>query len=98
MGGFQESLRRAVSVSLNRMELCILNVFRFHSGLKTRYRVFPGATDSRYVRHVGIPALGFSPINNTPLLLHDHDEFLRADTYLNGIEVYKKLIPAVANA
>ncbi|EDW15005.1 aminoacylase-1 [Drosophila mojavensis] len=66
-------------------------------GLKTRYRVFPGATDSRYIRHVGIPALGFSPINKTPLLLHDHDEFLRADTYLNGIEVYKKLIPAVAN-
>ncbi|XP_017848051.1 aminoacylase-1-like [Drosophila busckii] len=67
-------------------------------GLKTRARVFPGATDSRFIRHIGIPALGFSPINNTPILLHDHDEFLRADTYLHGIEVYKKLIPAVANA
>ncbi|BFF91988.1 aminoacylase-1-like [Drosophila madeirensis] len=67
-------------------------------GLKTRVRVFPGATDSRYVRYAGIPALGFSPINNTPLLLHDHDEFLRADTYLHGIEVYKKLIPAVADS
>ncbi|XP_017143999.1 aminoacylase-1-like [Drosophila miranda] len=67
-------------------------------GLKTRVRVFPGATDSRYVRYAGIPALGFSPINNTPLLLHDHDEFLRADTYLHGIEVYKKLIPAAADS
>ncbi|XP_016973426.1 aminoacylase-1-like [Drosophila rhopaloa] len=67
-------------------------------GLKTRVRVFPGATDSRYVRYAGIPALGFSPINNTPILLHDHDEFLKADTYLHGIEVYKKLIPAVADA
>ncbi|XP_030378039.1 aminoacylase-1-like [Scaptodrosophila lebanonensis] len=67
-------------------------------GLKVRTCVFPGATDSRYVREVGIPALGFSPINNTPILLHDHDEFLRADTYLHGIEVYKKLISAVANA
>ncbi|XP_060649017.1 LOW QUALITY PROTEIN: aminoacylase-1B-like [Drosophila nasuta] len=66
-------------------------------GLKTRVRVFPGATDSRYVRYAGIPALGFSPINNTPLLLHDHDEFLRASTYLHGIEVYKKLISNVAN-
>ncbi|EDV95052.1 aminoacylase-1 [Drosophila grimshawi] len=66
-------------------------------GLKTRQRVFPGATDSRYVRHVGIPALGFSPINNTPILLHDHDEYLRAETYLQGIEIYKKLIAAVAN-
>jgi len=68
------------------------------SGLKTRVRVFPGATDSRYIRYAGIPALGFSPINNTPILLHDHDEFLKADTYLHGIEVYKKLIPAVADA
>eukprot|EP00099_Drosophila_melanogaster_P013149 NP_001287478.1 uncharacterized protein Dmel_CG6726, isoform C [Drosophila melanogaster] len=67
-------------------------------GLKTRVRVFPGATDSRYIRYAGIPALGFSPINNTPILLHDHDEFLKADTYLHGIEVYKKLIPAVADA
>ncbi|EDW84997.1 uncharacterized protein Dwil_GK14410 [Drosophila willistoni] len=67
-------------------------------GLKTRVRVFPGATDSRYVRHAGIPALGFSPINKTQILLHDHDEYLRADTYIHGIEVYKKLIPAVADA
>ncbi|XP_034488738.1 aminoacylase-1-like [Drosophila innubila] len=66
-------------------------------GLKTRVRVFPGATDSRYVRHAGIPALGFSPINNTTILLHDHDEYLRASTYLHGIEIYKKLIAAVSN-
>ncbi|KAL7731251.1 hypothetical protein ACLKA6_014435 [Drosophila palustris] len=67
-------------------------------GLKTRVRVFPGATDSRFLRQLGIPALGFSPINNTPVLLHDHNEFLGADTYLRGIEIYKKLIQSVANA
>ncbi|KAM8703844.1 hypothetical protein ACLKA7_008468 [Drosophila subpalustris] len=66
-------------------------------GLKTRVRVFPGATDSRFLRQLGIPALGFSPINNTPVLLHDHNEFLGADTYLRGIEIYKKLIQSVAN-
>jgi len=66
-------------------------------GLKIRTQVFPGGTDSRYIREVGIPAIGFSPMNNTPILLHDHDEFLKADTYLHGIEIYKKLIPAVAN-
>jgi hypothetical protein len=27
---------------------------------------------------VGIPAFGFSPINRTPILLHDHNEFLSA--------------------
>ncbi|KPJ05663.1 Aminoacylase-1, partial [Papilio xuthus] len=65
--------------------------------LKLDCRIFPGGTDSRYVRRVGIPAIGFSPMNNTPVLLHDHDEFLRADIYLRGIEIYEKLIPAVAN-
>ncbi|TMW48983.1 hypothetical protein DOY81_005927 [Sarcophaga bullata] len=67
-------------------------------GLKLHQLVFPGGTDSRHIRHVGIPAIGFSPMNNTPVLLHDHDEFLKADTYLKGIEIYKKLIPALLNA
>jgi aminoacylase len=59
--------------------------------------VFPGGTDSRYIRDVGIPAIGFSPMNNTPVLLHDNDEFLHADVYLKGIEIYKKIISNVAN-
>ncbi|XP_068632984.1 aminoacylase-1-like [Battus philenor] len=65
--------------------------------LKLDCRIFPGGTDSRYVRRVGIPAIGFSPMNNTPVLLHDHDEFLSADIYLRGIDIYEKLIPAIAN-
>ncbi|ALC47906.1 maker258 [Drosophila busckii] len=65
--------------------------------LKIRPHVCPGGTDSRFLRAVGIPALGFSPICDTPILLHDHDEYVRAETYLHGIEVYKKIIPAVAN-
>ncbi|EDV42526.2 uncharacterized protein Dana_GF16976 [Drosophila ananassae] len=67
-------------------------------GLQTHVRVFPGATDSCYLREVGIPALGFSPINNTPVLLHNHDEYLGAETYLHGIQVYRKLIPALADS
>ena len=47
---------------------------------------------------VGVPAIGFSPIYNTPVLLHDHDEFLAADVYLRGIEIYKTIIPKIANA
>ena len=53
--------------------------------------IFTGGTDSRYIREVGIPALGFSPMNNTPILLHDHDEFLEAETYLKGIEYFTKI-------
>ncbi|XP_053949830.1 aminoacylase-1A-like [Anastrepha ludens] len=64
--------------------------------LKISKQIFAGGTDSRYIREVGIPALGFSPMNNTPVLLHDHDEFIKADTYLRGIEIYKKIIAKLA--
>lgn len=67
-------------------------------GLKIKPQVFPGGTDSRYIRQLGIPALGFSPMNFTPVLLHDHDEFIKAETYLTGIKIYKKIIPKVVNA
>ncbi|XP_053612517.1 aminoacylase-1-like [Plodia interpunctella] len=66
-------------------------------GLKLSRRIFPGGTDSRYIRSLGLPAIGFSPMNHTPVLLHDHDEFLKADVYLRGIDIYVKLIAAVAN-
>ncbi|XP_016941818.2 aminoacylase-1 [Drosophila suzukii] len=66
-------------------------------GLSTKLQVFPGGTDSRHIRKVGIPALGFSPMNNTPVLLHDHDEFINADTYLKGVEIYQKIIENLTN-
>lgn len=65
--------------------------------LKLERRIFPGGTDSRYIRKVGIPAIGFSPMNRTPILLHDHDEFLHAEIYLKGIDIYVKLLSSVAN-
>lgn len=46
---------------------------------------------------MGIPAIGFSPMNRTPILLHDHNEFLNELVFLKGIAVYQKLIPALAN-
>ncbi|XP_026290177.1 aminoacylase-1 isoform X1 [Frankliniella occidentalis] len=66
-------------------------------GLKLSKEIFPGGTDGRYIRYVGIPAFGFSPMNNTPVLLHDNDEFLNESIFLRGIEIYCKLIPGVAN-
>ncbi|KAI4313190.1 hypothetical protein L6164_026188 [Bauhinia variegata] len=59
--------------------------------------IFPGATDARYLRRRGLPAIGFSPIANTPLLLHEHDEFLNQDVYLKGIEIYEAIIKAYAS-
>uniref|UniRef100_A0A672GIE6 N-acyl-aliphatic-L-amino acid amidohydrolase n=1 Tax=Salarias fasciatus TaxID=181472 RepID=A0A672GIE6_SALFA len=59
--------------------------------------IFPAATDSRFIRAVGIPAIGFSPMNRTPILLHDHNEFLNEQVFLKGISVYEKLIPALVS-
>lgn len=66
-------------------------------GLKMKTEIFPAGTDSRFLRELGIPAIGFSPINNTPILLHDHDEFLNSAMFLRGIEIYCKLLTKVAN-
>ncbi|CAB3254950.1 unnamed protein product [Arctia plantaginis] len=58
---------------------------------------FPGGTDSRYLRELNIPAIGFSPMNRTVPGLHEHDEHLSAEVFLRGIELYEAIIPAVAN-
>lgn len=60
--------------------------------------IFPGATDSRYIREVGVPAIGFTPFMNTPLLLHDHDEYLNKQIYLDGIKILKRVIASLAEA
>jgi len=60
--------------------------------------IFPAATDSRWIRlMLGAPCLGFSPIRATPVLLHDHDEYVTVGGFLEGIELYEKLIPALAD-
>ncbi|OVA00674.1 Peptidase M20 [Macleaya cordata] len=54
--------------------------------------IFPAATDARYFRNLGLPAIGFSPMANTPILLHDHNEFLNQEEYMKGIEIYESII------
>ncbi|KAG6551729.1 hypothetical protein Mapa_006818 [Marchantia paleacea] len=53
-----------------------------------------GASDCRFSRRKGIPAFGFSPMSNTPNLMHAHDEFLNVKEYLKGIKVYEEIIKA----
>ena len=66
------------------------------NNLKIAPEVFPAATDSRYLREVGIPAFGFSPMPNTPILLHDHNEFLNEDVFLKGIDIFCDIISEIA--
>uniref|UniRef100_A0A5F8H2R5 N-acyl-aliphatic-L-amino acid amidohydrolase n=1 Tax=Monodelphis domestica TaxID=13616 RepID=A0A5F8H2R5_MONDO len=65
--------------------------------LAVKPEIFPAATDSRYLRAAGVPALGFSPMNLTPVLLHDHNEFLNEAVFLRGIDIYVRLLPALAS-
>ncbi len=62
-----------------------------------KYIIYLPGTDSRYIRVAGIPAFGFSPINNTPILLHDHNEKINSRVFLKGIEIYTHILPALAN-
>ncbi|XP_057500590.1 uncharacterized protein LOC130784649 isoform X1 [Actinidia eriantha] len=59
--------------------------------------IFPASTDARVFRDKGLPAIGFSPMTNTPILLHDHNEFLRKDEYLKGVDIYESIIEAYAS-
>ena len=58
-------------------------------------QIFPAGTDSRFLRQLGIPAFGFSPMKNTEILLHEHNEKLHRDTFVDGIEVYLQLFRAI---
>ncbi|XP_067685085.1 aminoacylase-1A-like [Haliotis asinina] len=66
-------------------------------GVEYKTEIFPAGTDSRFTRECGIPALGFSPMNHTPILLHDHNEYLNEKVFLRGIDIYYEIIPALAN-
>jgi aminoacylase len=61
--------------------------------------IFPAATDSRWIRlALATPCIGFSPMRHTPVLLHDHDEFIPVDQFLEGIRVYEAILPKLADA
>ncbi|KAJ8920152.1 hypothetical protein NQ315_011812 [Exocentrus adspersus] len=64
-------------------------------GLSLKTQVFPAATDISYLREKGVPALGFSPISKTPILLHANDEYLGVSTFLKGIDIYCKLLSSL---
>lgn len=43
-------------------------------GKLAKPEILASTTDARFMRQLGIPTLGFSPMKNTPILLHDHNE------------------------
>ncbi|XP_051151035.1 uncharacterized protein LOC127265325 [Andrographis paniculata] len=66
-------------------------------GKLAKPEILPTTTDARYLRQMGIPALGFSPMKSTPILLHDHNEYLKESVYLEGIKVYEHIIRSLSS-
>ncbi|XP_010479044.1 PREDICTED: aminoacylase-1 [Camelina sativa] len=66
-------------------------------GKLAKPEVLLSTTDSRFIRTLGIPVLGFSPMSNTPVLVHDHNEFLKDTVFMKGIEVYESVISALSS-
>ncbi|KAI3693544.1 hypothetical protein L1987_76489 [Smallanthus sonchifolius] len=66
-------------------------------GKLSKPEILSSTTDARYMRVRGIPSLGFSPMKNTPILLHDHNEFLKDTVFLEGIKVYESIIKAMSS-
>lgn len=65
-------------------------------------QVFPAATDSRFLRALGIRALGFSPLRSTAevpceIKLHEINEYVPEATFVEGIGVYVSLLHALAS-
>ncbi|KAJ2623859.1 adenylate cyclase, partial [Coemansia sp. RSA 1358] len=67
-------------------------------GIPLFKEIFPAATDARYLRKAGVPALGVTPLRNAPILLHDHNEFVKESEVLDGIKFYVGVISAIADA
>lgn len=61
-------------------------------GCKATPLICPGGTDARFLRRLGIPALGISLMNNTPLRLHTHDECIDEQVFWRGIRIYMELL------
>ncbi|XP_071685680.1 uncharacterized protein [Rutidosis leptorrhynchoides] len=66
-------------------------------GKLSKPEILASTTDARYVRQLGIPTFGFSPMKNTPILLHDHNEYLKDTVFLEGIKVYESIIKALSS-
>lgn len=63
-------------------------------GVECRVAVFPGCTDSRFLAARGLPCIRMTPFRQTPILLHGPDESLSIAIFLEGIDIYQRVLAA----
>ncbi|PVU94429.1 hypothetical protein BB561_002562 [Smittium simulii] len=64
---------------------------------KPRHIIMSAATDARFVRRAGIPAVGINPMLNHKQLAHDHNEYVDESEFLKSITFYEDLMIELAN-
>ena len=100
IGGHGNDLQKHALTSIDAKENPWYKVFENamqSMDLQLEAQVFPAATDSRFLRALGIRAFGFSPMRNTEILLHENNEYIPESTFIEGISVYVTLIMALGS-
>ena len=95
--GVYQHATTSTDPSLNPWWGLFTSVVSSQTGIGCVPSVFPAATDSRFLRAMGVRAIGFSPMRRSPVLLHEHDEYIDISVFLEGCEVYIKVLSAMAS-
>lgn len=66
-------------------------------GMKITPEIFPAGTDSRFLRQLGLPAFGFSPLAGSEIMLHEHNEYIDTEVFLKGMPIYERIIADLAS-
>lgn len=88
----QEHSTTSIDSTVNPWYRVFASTLQDQLGITVEPQVFPAATDSRFLRALGIRALGFSPMRNTEIMLHENDEYILEENFLEGISVYVHLL------
>ncbi|XP_045485702.1 aminoacylase-1A [Pieris rapae] len=59
--------------------------------------VLTATSDMVVVRKLGIPAIGFNPSINTISRVHNNDEYVNIETFIQGIQVVKNIVMKLSN-
>ena len=51
----------------------------------------------RFLRQLGLPAFGFSPLAGSEIMLHEHNEYIDTEVFLRGVPIYEKIILDLAS-
>lgn len=94
-GSFQHATT-STDPSINPWWQVFAGYLENEQGIKIIPSVFPAATDSRFLRAMGVRAIGFSPIRRSPILLHEHNEYIDKSVFIEGCNVYIGLLKELA--